>query len=44
VGPGASLQAIIDAVNATGATPDDIMSILQALDQAGAIDGTLEVI
>jgi flagellar P-ring protein precursor FlgI len=42
--PGASLQAIIDAVNATGATPDDIMSILQALDQAGAIDGTLEVI
>lgn len=42
--PGASLQSIIDAVNATGATPDDIMSILQALDQAGAIDGTLEVI
>ncbi|GAA0758992.1 flagellar basal body P-ring protein FlgI [Ideonella azotifigens] len=42
--PGANLQAIIDAVNATGATPDDIMSILQALDQAGALDGELEVI
>ena len=27
-----------------GATPDDIMAILQALDQAGAIDGELIVI
>lgn len=41
---GATLQAIVDAVNATGATPDDIMAILQALDQAGAIDGELIVI
>jgi flagellar P-ring protein precursor FlgI len=41
---GASLQAIIDVVNSTGATPDDIMAILQALDQAGAIDGELVVI
>jgi flagellar P-ring protein precursor FlgI len=41
---GASLQAIIDTVNSTGATPDDIMAILQALDQAGAIDGELVVI
>lgn len=41
---GASLQAIIDTVNSTGATPDDIMAILQALDQAGAIDGELLVI
>ncbi|KUM01674.1 flagellar basal body P-ring protein FlgI [Chromobacterium subtsugae] len=41
---GASLRAIIDAVNRTGATPDDIMAILQALDQAGAIDGELIVI
>lgn len=40
----ASLQTIIDAINSIGATPDDIMSILQALDQAGAIDGVLEVI
>jgi flagellar P-ring protein precursor FlgI len=41
---GASLQVIIDVVNSTGATPDDIMAILQALDQAGAIDGELIVI
>ena len=41
---GAKLQTIIDTVNSTGATPDDIMAILQALDQAGAIDGELVVI
>lgn len=42
--PGAKLQTIIDTINSIGATPDDIMSILQALDQAGAIDGELIVI
>lgn len=41
---GASLQTIIDAINSTGATPDDIMAILQALDRAGAIEGELIVI
>jgi flagellar P-ring protein precursor FlgI len=41
---GAKLQTIIDTINSTGATPDDIMAILQALDQAGAIDGELVVI
>lgn len=41
---GAKLQTIIDVVNSLGATPDDIMAILQALDQAGAIDGELVVI
>lgn len=41
---GSTLQAIVDAVNSTGATPDDLMAILQALDQAGAIDGELIVI
>jgi flagellar P-ring protein precursor FlgI len=41
---GAKLQTIIDTVNSTGASPDDIMAILQALDQAGAIDGELIVI
>jgi flagellar P-ring protein precursor FlgI len=40
----ASLKTIIDVVNSTGATPDDIMAILQALDEAGAIDGELVVI
>lgn len=41
---GASLQRIIDVINSIGATPDDIMAILQALDQAGAIEGELVVI
>jgi flagellar P-ring protein precursor FlgI len=41
---GVDLQAIIDTVNSTGATPDDLMAILQALDQVGAIDGELIVI
>ncbi|MBG6081862.1 flagellar basal body P-ring protein FlgI [Rubrivivax gelatinosus] len=39
-----SLQTIVDVINATGATPDDVMAILQALDEAGAIDGELVVI
>lgn len=42
--PSAKLQTIIDTINSTGATPDDIMAILQALDQAGAINGELVVI
>lgn len=41
---GAKLQTIIDTINSLGATPDDIMAILQALDQAGAIEGELLVI
>jgi flagellar P-ring protein precursor FlgI len=41
---GAQLQTIIDVVNSLGASPDDIMAILQALDQAGAIEGELVVI
>jgi len=41
---GVDLQAIIDTVNSTGATPDDLMAILQALDQVGAIEGELVVI
>jgi flagellar P-ring protein precursor FlgI len=42
--PGVNLQAIVDTINSTGATPDDLMAILQALDQVGAIDGELIVI
>lgn len=41
---GVDLQDIIDTVNSTGATPDDLMAILQALDQVGAIEGELVVI
>jgi flagellar P-ring protein precursor FlgI len=41
---GVSLKSIIDTVNSIGATPDDIMAILQALAQAGALDAELVVI
>jgi flagellar P-ring protein FlgI len=38
------LQTIVDTVNSMGATPDDLMAILQALDEAGALNGELVVI
>lgn len=41
---GASLESIINTVNSLGATPDDVMSILQALEDAGALNAELIVI
>ena len=41
---GTSLDTIVQAVNALGATPAELMSILVALDEAGAIDAELLVI
>ncbi len=41
---GTDLETIVRAVNSLGASPADIMSILQALDQAGALEGDLVVI
>ncbi|MDT1011802.1 flagellar basal body P-ring protein FlgI [Plesiomonas shigelloides] len=41
---GTSLKTIVDAINSLGATPSDLMSILQALKQAGALEGELIVI
>ncbi|MGL5105484.1 MAG: flagellar basal body P-ring protein FlgI, partial [Plesiomonas shigelloides] len=41
---GTSLTTIVDAINSLGATPSDLMSILQALKQAGALEGELIVI
>lgn len=41
---GTSLEVIVRAVNSLGATPDDVMSILQALHEAGALDAELVVI
>ncbi|PJC86418.1 flagellar biosynthesis protein FlgI [Vibrio sp. HA2012] len=38
---GTELRVIVDAVNSLGATPDDLMSILQALDEAGALNAEL---
>ncbi len=41
---GASLQDVVKALNAIGATPMDLVSILQAMKAAGALRAELEVI
>lgn len=41
---GTDLDTIVRAVNSLGASPSDLMSILQALDEAGALEGDLVVI
>ncbi|WP_329742657.1 flagellar basal body P-ring protein FlgI [Dyella sp. A6] len=43
-GPGVSLDTIVRAVNQVGASPSDLISILQALKQAGALHAQLVVI
>jgi flagellar P-ring protein precursor FlgI len=40
----ATLQDVAAALNAVGATPSDLIAIIQALKQAGAINGTIKVI
>ena len=42
--PGASLAAIVKAVNAIGASPADLVAILEALKQAGAMKAELIVL
>ncbi|QIS00858.1 flagellar basal body P-ring protein FlgI [Vibrio diabolicus] len=42
--PGTELNTIVTAVNSLGATPTDLMSILQALSEAGALNAELVVI
>lgn len=42
--PGVSLNDLINAINQVGAAPGDIIAVLEALKQAGAIDGELVVI
>lgn len=42
--PGASLQDIVKALNAVGAAPGDVIAILEALRQAGALNATIVVI
>ncbi|AJR09577.1 flagellar basal body P-ring protein FlgI [Photobacterium gaetbulicola] len=42
--PGVTLDDLVRAVNQVGAAPSDLMAILQALKQAGAIEGQLIVI
>jgi flagellar P-ring protein precursor FlgI len=41
---GTSLDEIVHAVNAVGAAPGDLIAILEALKQAGALSAELEVI
>jgi flagellar P-ring protein precursor FlgI len=43
-GPGVSLDQIVQAVNEVGAAPGDLMAILEALKQAGALKAELVVI
>lgn len=44
IGPGASLADVVKGLNALGATPGDLMSILQAMKAAGALNADLEII
>lgn len=43
-GPAATLSEIVQAVNQVGAAPGDIMAVLEALKQAGALKADLVVI
>jgi flagellar P-ring protein FlgI len=42
--PGASLSEIVRAVNAIGAAPSDLVAILEALKQAGALRAELVIL
>jgi flagellar P-ring protein precursor FlgI len=42
--PGVQLSKIVDAVNSVGASPSDLVAILEALKQAGALHADLIVI
>jgi flagellar P-ring protein precursor FlgI len=42
--PGVTLDTLVRAINEVGAGPGDVMAILEALDQAGALRGQLIVI
>jgi flagellar P-ring protein precursor FlgI len=41
---GASLAEVVKALNAIGATPQDLLAILQAMKSAGALRADLEII
>lgn len=42
--PGVTLDTLVRAINGVGAGPGDVMAILEALDQAGALRGELIII
>jgi flagellar P-ring protein FlgI len=41
---GANLADVVKALNAIGATPQDLLAILQAMKAAGALRAELEII
>ena len=41
---GATLQELVDGLNAIGATPRDLISILRTLQASGSLHASLEVI
>jgi flagellar P-ring protein FlgI len=42
--PGAKLADVVKALNTLGATPQDLLAILQAMKSAGALNAEIEVI
>jgi flagellar P-ring protein precursor FlgI len=42
--PGVSLSSLVDAINAVGANSGDLVAILEALRQAGALKAELIII
>ena len=43
VGGSASIGDVVSALNAIGATPRDLIAILQAIKRAGALNAELEI-
>ncbi|WP_278248718.1 flagellar basal body P-ring protein FlgI [Chromobacterium violaceum] len=41
---GANLSQVVNALNALGATPQDLISILQAMKSAGSLKADLQII
>lgn len=42
--PGTELSEVVDAINAVGATPSDLVAILEALKVSGALRAELIII
>jgi flagellar P-ring protein precursor FlgI len=42
--PGVSLSSLVDAINAVGASPADLVAILEALHRAGSLRAELIII
>jgi len=44
MGPAAQLSEVVKALNTLGATPQDLIAILQAIKASGALNAELEII